>query len=173
MSRTRTPSPPPALQSSSGNHNNKNGIRSDGNTAQSAGTAFFLRERQRLVAEIAESIGQILNHSNALNRKLEESLLVGHEFEPVARLWGNFAASMGGSLDPSNINSDTQQQQQQHHDDNGGDDTVLEHRDEGAQSTNQASSGDALSQSQAGQTQAQAPGQVPVAPGGGNWSTVA
>lgn len=39
-------------------------------------------------------MGQILNNSNALNRKLEESILVGKEFEPVAALWGRFASSM-------------------------------------------------------------------------------
>ena len=37
------------------------------------------------------------DHSNALNRKLEESISVGREFEPIAGLWGRFADVMGAA----------------------------------------------------------------------------
>ncbi|PWN23589.1 hypothetical protein BCV69DRAFT_295907 [Microstroma glucosiphilum] len=87
MSRdTETPSPPPP--STAQPQSNAAAVSGSG------GSSFFLRERERLLGEIAESMGQILNNSNALNRKLEESILVGKEFEPVAALWGRFASSM-------------------------------------------------------------------------------
>ncbi len=35
-----------------------------------------------------------MSNSNALNRKLEESIYVGKEFEPIAGLWGQFANVM-------------------------------------------------------------------------------
>lgn len=33
---------------------------------------------------------QLLGNVNTLNRKLEESVTVGQEFEPIANLWGPF-----------------------------------------------------------------------------------
>jgi len=35
-----------------------------------------------------------MSNSNALNRKLEESISVGKEFEPIAGLWGQFSNVM-------------------------------------------------------------------------------
>lgn len=35
-----------------------------------------------------------MSNSNALNRKLEESISVGKEFEPIAGLWGQFTNVM-------------------------------------------------------------------------------
>lgn len=35
-----------------------------------------------------------MSNSNALNRKLEESIAVGKEFEPIAGLWGQFSNVM-------------------------------------------------------------------------------
>ncbi|CEH14948.1 DASH complex subunit Dad1 [Ceraceosorus bombacis] len=63
-------------------------------TAGSSQKSFFEKERERLVVEIAEGIGTIIDHSNALNRKLEESISVGKEFEPIAGLWGRFTEVM-------------------------------------------------------------------------------
>ncbi|KAK0541057.1 Dolichyl-diphosphooligosaccharide-protein glycosyltransferase subunit dad1 [Tilletia horrida] len=58
------------------------------------GSAFFEKERDRLLNEIASSLEVILSNSNALNRKLEESIAVGREFEPIAQLWGRFSSVM-------------------------------------------------------------------------------
>lgn len=33
---------------------------------------------------------QLLGNVNTLNRKLEESIVVGQEFEPISNLWGPF-----------------------------------------------------------------------------------
>lgn len=44
----------------------------------------------------------ILGNANALNRKLEESISVGHEFAPIAHLWGQFADLMSAAgIDPA------------------------------------------------------------------------
>ncbi|CAD6973232.1 unnamed protein product [Tilletia controversa] len=58
------------------------------------GSAFFEGERDRLLNEIAISLEVILSNSNVLNRKLEESIAVGREFEPIAQLWGRFSSVM-------------------------------------------------------------------------------
>ena len=51
-----------------------------------------------------------MGNANALNRKLEESISVGHEFAPIAHLWGQFADLMSAAgIDP---NREQQQQQQ-------------------------------------------------------------
>ncbi|KAE8231133.1 hypothetical protein CF326_g3856 [Tilletia indica] len=62
--------------------------------AAPGGSAFFEGERDRLLNEIAISLEVILSNSNALNRKLEESIAVGREFEPIAQLWGRFSSVM-------------------------------------------------------------------------------
>lgn len=41
-----------------------------------------------------QGLESILSNSNTLNRKLEESISVGKEFEPIAGLWGQFADLM-------------------------------------------------------------------------------
>ncbi|KDN38697.1 hypothetical protein K437DRAFT_259304 [Tilletiaria anomala UBC 951] len=56
--------------------------------------SFFERERERLVTEISDGIEVIMSNSNTLNRKLEESISVGKEFEPIADLWGQFSNVM-------------------------------------------------------------------------------
>ncbi|PWN53285.1 hypothetical protein IE53DRAFT_339039 [Violaceomyces palustris] len=73
-------------------------------------SSFFVKERDRLVHEIAQGIETLLSSSNALNRKLEESISVGKEFEPIAGLWGRFSELMTASGIP-----DPNQQQQHHH----------------------------------------------------------
>lgn len=40
---------------------------------------------------------QLLGNANTLNRKLEESIAVGQEFEPISNLWGRFVGIMSSS----------------------------------------------------------------------------
>lgn len=105
-------------------------------------------------------MGQILNHSNALNRKLEESILVGKGFEPMSVLWGRFASMMGQyGVVPGDANAQQQQQQrqqqQQHYQ---GQDIAGE---EGYKDR---------AQDLAGADEGGAPA-IPIAPGGGTWTT--
>ncbi|EJU03214.1 hypothetical protein DACRYDRAFT_49957 [Dacryopinax primogenitus] len=51
---------------------------------------YFEKERERLVAEITSTFEDLLSSSNLLNRKLEEVLGVGREFETISSLWGKF-----------------------------------------------------------------------------------
>ncbi|KZT56328.1 hypothetical protein CALCODRAFT_435935 [Calocera cornea HHB12733] len=53
-------------------------------------STYFEKERERLVAEITSSFEDLLSSSNLLNRKLEEVLGVGREFETISSLWGRF-----------------------------------------------------------------------------------
>jgi hypothetical protein len=39
----------------------------------------------------------VLGDTNTLNRKLEESIAVGQEFEPISSLWGRFVDMMSSS----------------------------------------------------------------------------
>jgi hypothetical protein len=39
----------------------------------------------------------VLGDANTLNRKLEESIAVGQEFEPISSLWGRFVEMMSTS----------------------------------------------------------------------------
>lgn len=50
-------------------------------------SSTFLRERERLVAEIAEGLGRLGSNLNALNRNIEAVGQVGEQFAPVADLW--------------------------------------------------------------------------------------
>lgn len=43
---------------------------------------------------LTQGVGLIIDRTNTLNRKLEESITVGREFEPIAALWGRFAELM-------------------------------------------------------------------------------
>ncbi|KDQ09885.1 hypothetical protein BOTBODRAFT_164386 [Botryobasidium botryosum FD-172 SS1] len=52
--------------------------------------SFFEKERDRLVGEITGSFEVLISESNILNRKLEEILGVGKEFETISALWGRF-----------------------------------------------------------------------------------
>ena len=97
-----------------------------GSASVRSAPTFYEREREKLVAEIAEVRAQriirapfyfinneteaaskkglevILGNANALNRKLEESISVGHEFAPIAHLWGQFADLMSAAgIDPA------------------------------------------------------------------------
>jgi hypothetical protein len=42
-------------------------------------------------------VEQVLGNANTINRKLEESIAVGQEFEPIANLWGRFVDMMSTS----------------------------------------------------------------------------
>lgn len=49
-----------------------------------------------------QGIELLLSDSNSLNRKIEESISVGKEFEPIAALWGRFSEIMKvAGFDPS------------------------------------------------------------------------
>ncbi|CAO1627719.1 unnamed protein product [Parajaminaea phylloscopi] len=135
--------------------------------------SFFVRERERLVAEIAESLGQVLNNSNALNRKLEESILVGKEFEPVAALWGRFAGMMSshgvGAQDPREAADAAAERP---NGDQVYDGRLAESAQADALRTPRAdrgtSAGDAGARSEGPRSSA-----MPIAPGGGTWTTSA
>ncbi|KZP01333.1 hypothetical protein CALVIDRAFT_559951 [Calocera viscosa TUFC12733] len=58
-------------------------------------STYFEKERERLVSEITSSFEDLLSSSNLLNRKLEEVLGVGREFETISSLWGRFHQLMG------------------------------------------------------------------------------
>lgn len=58
--------------------------------ATDAESTYFDKERERLVSEITSSFEDLLSSSNLLNRKLEEVLGVGREFETISSLWGRF-----------------------------------------------------------------------------------
>ncbi|GAA5848301.1 hypothetical protein JCM9279_001003 [Rhodotorula babjevae] len=49
----------------------------------------FERERDRLIAEIADNLGKCLNGINTLNRNIENVTAVGN-FESVHDLWAQF-----------------------------------------------------------------------------------
>ncbi|KAL9937102.1 hypothetical protein V8E36_004337 [Tilletia maclaganii] len=70
------------------------GAGGSSSAATGQGSVYFERERDRLLNEIASSLEVVLSNSNALNRKLEESIAVGREFEPIAQLWGRFSNVM-------------------------------------------------------------------------------
>ncbi|GAA5828932.1 hypothetical protein JCM3766R1_003870 [Sporobolomyces carnicolor] len=54
----------------------------------------FERERDRLVAEIAESLGKCVSSVNQLNRNIESVNSVGQGFDSVANLWSKFSQVM-------------------------------------------------------------------------------
>ncbi|GAA5964988.1 hypothetical protein JCM3765_004818 [Sporobolomyces pararoseus] len=51
----------------------------------------FERERDRLVAEIAESLGKCVSSVNQLNRNIESVNTVGQGFDSVSNLWNQFS----------------------------------------------------------------------------------
>lgn len=57
----------------------------------------FERERDRLVAEIAENLAKCVTSVNQLNRNIEAVTTVGAGFEPVQHLWQQFERVMGTS----------------------------------------------------------------------------
>ncbi|PWN34486.1 uncharacterized protein FA14DRAFT_171267 [Meira miltonrushii] len=73
---------------SKGNSANMAALQRSG--SGSAPSPFFLKERERLITDIADGMEQLLGNVNTLNRKLEESVVVGQEFEPISNLWGPF-----------------------------------------------------------------------------------
>ncbi|GAA6012915.1 hypothetical protein JCM11491_006224 [Sporobolomyces phaffii] len=54
----------------------------------------FERERDRLVAEIAESLGKCVSSVNQLNRNIESVNSVGQGFDSVSNLWNQFSQVM-------------------------------------------------------------------------------
>ncbi|UZJ57527.1 hypothetical protein CBS101457_006847 [Exobasidium rhododendri] len=66
-------------------------------TTTSSSSSFFIKERDRLIAEIADGVEQMLGNTNTINRKLEESIAVGQEFEPISSLWGRFVDMLSSS----------------------------------------------------------------------------
>lgn len=98
-----------------------------------------------------------MTNTNALNRKIEESISVGKEFEPVSQLWGKFAAMMGAGPNglPGIAEMQAQQQQQQ---------SQQEHA---ASTTSNSGKQFDGTRSRSG-TGNQPP--VEVAPGGGTWA---
>lgn len=46
---------------------------------------------------LSQGTEQLLGNTNTLNRKLEESIAVGQEFEPISNLWGQFVDIMSSS----------------------------------------------------------------------------
>ncbi|GAA6002890.1 hypothetical protein JCM10207_001884 [Rhodosporidiobolus poonsookiae] len=57
----------------------------------------FERERDRLVAEIAENLGKCLTATNQLNRNIENVVQVGTGFDAVHSLWTQFQSVVEGS----------------------------------------------------------------------------
>jgi len=53
-------------------------------------SGYFEKEREWIVTEITSSFEDLLSSSNLLNRKMEEVLGVGREFETISSLWGRF-----------------------------------------------------------------------------------
>jgi hypothetical protein len=45
----------------------------------------------------SQGVEQLLGNTNTVNRKLEESIAVGQEFEPIANLWVRFVDMMSTS----------------------------------------------------------------------------
>ncbi|BGP16970.1 hypothetical protein JCM10213_007416 [Rhodosporidiobolus nylandii] len=54
----------------------------------------FERERDRLIGEVADSLGKALNALNTLNRNIESTANVGEGFRSVHGLWSQFADVM-------------------------------------------------------------------------------
>ncbi|GAA5871502.1 hypothetical protein JCM16303_000775 [Sporobolomyces ruberrimus] len=54
----------------------------------------FERERDRLVAEIAENLGKCVSSVNQLNRNIESVNSVGQGFDSVSNLWNQFSQVM-------------------------------------------------------------------------------
>ncbi|GAA5905815.1 Dad1p [Sporobolomyces salmoneus] len=54
----------------------------------------FERERDRLVAEIAESLAKAVTSVNQLNRNIESVNSVGQQFDSVSNLWTKFSQVM-------------------------------------------------------------------------------
>ncbi|GAA6005672.1 DASH complex subunit DAD1 [Rhodotorula paludigena] len=57
----------------------------------------FERERDRLVAEIAENLGKCVTSVNQLNRHIENVTQVGGGFDAVHSLWSQFEGVMASS----------------------------------------------------------------------------
>ncbi|ORY89773.1 DASH complex subunit Dad1-domain-containing protein [Leucosporidium creatinivorum] len=59
----------------------------------------FERERDRLIAEIAENLAKCCSSVNQLNRNIENVIEVGKGFDSVHDLWKQFETVMAGSTD--------------------------------------------------------------------------
>ncbi|KAM0751624.1 hypothetical protein T439DRAFT_324813 [Meredithblackwellia eburnea MCA 4105] len=55
----------------------------------------FKRDRDHLIAEIAENFAKCITSVNQLNRNIESVTIVGAGFEPVNNLWKQFENVMG------------------------------------------------------------------------------
>ncbi|KAF2217301.1 hypothetical protein CERZMDRAFT_32650 [Cercospora zeae-maydis SCOH1-5] len=66
------------------------------NASSIEGRAFFEQQRTLLVQDIAaQSMEQVLQNINKLNRSLEGVIAVGNEFSQVEGLWSQFENVMG------------------------------------------------------------------------------
>lgn len=107
-----------------------------------------------------------MTNTNALNRKIEESVLVGKEIEPVAQLWGRFAAMMGS---PENMTMDMAAQQQQQQQEQAQQQSASAASAADPSAASHAASTNTLAASRSDKTAQQAQ-TFDVAPGGGTWS---
>ena len=80
------------------------------NTFTNASThqpAEFELRRAALVGQIGESLEQVLQQMNALNRSLEGIIEIGNEFASVEALWSQFETVMGKHENVDDANDDT------------------------------------------------------------------
>lgn len=85
----------------------------------------FETRRAALVAQIGDSLEQVLTQINGLNRGLEGIIEIGNEFASVEALWSQFEGVMGnqppagaGEGQDQQTQGRTSQQQQQEKDSN-------------------------------------------------------
>ena len=67
----------------------------------------FETRRAALVGQIGESLEQVLQQMNALNRSLEGIIEIGNEFASAEALWSQFESVMGKNEDVENTNDET------------------------------------------------------------------
>lgn len=120
---------------------------------------------------VFQSLGQILNHSNALNRKLEESITVGKEFEPVAALWSRFGELIHSSGLPFPQQQEYQQQQQQQYDQAANTEAASEQDRRQTEGGKEEVSSKRKSVPASGVPHGEAGMPPGVAPGGGSWAS--
>lgn len=59
------------------------------------GSGEFEARRAELVAQIGDSLDQVLTQINSLNRSLEGIIEIGNEFASVEALWSQFETVLG------------------------------------------------------------------------------
>ncbi|KAM0715981.1 hypothetical protein Q7P37_008495 [Cladosporium fusiforme] len=60
---------------------------------------YFEQQRELLVGEVAQSLENVLQNMNRLNRSLEGVIAVGNEFSQVESLWSQFEHVMAKDPD--------------------------------------------------------------------------